>query len=73
MNLGTYHLEVSNVERYRWTRGEYPIIVGFTGDKKFDQVTGDESFSGPMNWFRDLNPEVYEMYGGRVVEWKQRR
>jgi len=71
VNLGTYHLEVYNIERYRWAKGDYPIIVGFTGDKKFDQLSSDESFSGPLDWFMDLNSEVYEMYRDRVLEWKQ--
>lgn len=71
VNLGTFHLEVFNVEFYRWAKGDYPIIAGFKGDKRFDQVSGDGCFELPLEDFKDRNPEVFEMYRERVVEWKQ--
>jgi hypothetical protein len=71
VNLGAYHMEVFNIEFYRWARGDYPVIAGYTGDKKFHQLPGKEFFTGTLDWFRELNPEVYEKYKDRVVEWKQ--
>ena len=71
VNLGTYHLEVFNIEFYRWARGDYPVIAGYTGDKRFDQISGSESFARSLEDFKNRNPEVFEMYRDRVVEWKQ--
>jgi hypothetical protein len=71
MNLGTYHLEVFNIEFYRWARGDYPVIAGYTGDKSFDQISGGGSFDRSLEDFMDRNPEVFEMYRDRVIEWKQ--
>jgi len=71
VNLGTYHLEVFNIEFYRWARGDYPVIAGYTGDKKFDQISGGGSFDRSLEDFMDRNPEVFEMYRDRVIEWKQ--
>jgi len=72
VNLGTYHLEVFNIEFYRWARGDYPVIAGYTGDKKFDQISGGGSFDRSLEDFMDRNPEVFEMYRDRVIEWEQR-